>query len=177
MSTTSPPRTRRLYALGAIAVAAAGAAALIEPRDPASDDARAPEPRRSAASAPGPSPGGAARLPQLDQLRQAQTQPAPTDVFAGRSWEIPKPPPAPAPVAAPPPPAPVQAPPLPFVYLGKWAEQGKVTVYYLERGPKLIHAKAGDRLDEHYQLEGHQGADLVFTYLPLQTRQSIRIGE
>jgi len=114
----------------------------------------------------------------LDKLRRAAlTQGDVTNVFAGTSW-VPKPAPTPPP-AAPvnvPAPAPV-APPLPFVYVGQFHEDGQATVYYLERGVQVLTVAAGQDIDASYRLEGLSNGALEFIFLPLNTRQSLRIGE
>lgn len=135
----------------------------------AHDETSAPPVAATAAPAP--------TMPALDQIRRVAASNPIADAFAGRSW-TPKPAPVKAPPPAPPPPPPVPvAPPLPFVYVGKWVEDGQAAVYYLERGPKVIAAAVGDQLDADYRLDSAAGGELTFVYLPLNARQAIRIGE
>lgn len=100
-----------------------------------------------------------------------------TDVFTRKSWEPPAPAPRPVPPAPPvAPPEPV-APPLPFAYVGKLAEEGQEPVYYIEHGPQVMTVRPGGNIGGNYQFVGQNGSELEFTYLPLNTRQTIRIKE
>jgi hypothetical protein len=115
----------------------------------------------------------------LDRLRRhvAVAEPA-TDLFAGMSWA--PPPPAPPPPAAPAPPAPPPepvAPPLPFVFVGQFAEEGQSPQFYLEHGAKVLTLAAGATIDGTWQFVGRSGNELEFIYLPLNTRQTIRMLE
>lgn len=166
-------RSFRLKA-GAIVLALAAGVVLGHAPDDDPVDAVAPSvkasPPREVAAPPAP------LALTLDTLRRGGAAPV-ADAFAGRSW-LPRPVPAKAaPVAPPPPPPAPVAPPLPFAYIGQWTEEGQATVYYLERGPKLLAVSAGATIDAEYRLEGASGGELAFTYVPLNTRQTIRIGE
>ncbi len=98
------------------------------------------------------------------------------DLFAVHSWYVPPPPPPPPPVVAPaPPPAPV-APPFPYAFLGSYAPGGDKTVYFLSRDDRVIDASIGDHLDGVYEFESADGSQLVFNYLPLNTRQALATG-
>lgn len=116
----------------------------------------------------------------LHKLRRTPWSEGPvTNVFAGTTWApraAPAPSPPPAPVAEAPPAAPV-APALPFVYVGQFQEEGQPTVYYLERGVQVLLVSAGQNVDASYRLEGLSNGALQFIFLPLNTRQSLRIGE
>ena len=63
------------------------------------------------------------------------------------------------------------APPLPFRYLGKMIEDGKLNVF-LARGDESLSVRAGQRLGE-YRVESVTDREIVFTYLPLKTKQSL----
>jgi hypothetical protein len=94
-------------------------------------------------------------------------------LFASHSWYTPPPPPPPAPppqVVAPVAPT---APPLPFAYLGSYAPAGATAVYFLTRGDQIYDVKAGDVIDSNYTFEGPRGAQLVFTYKPLNVQQTL----
>jgi len=182
---SGPLRSHWVAAGGVLLAAAAGV--LIGEVDPApATPSAAPAPRlapqggeaREGAREPA---AGVPRL-ALERLRRAAADDAPvsppdTDLFAGRSWQPPAPPP-PAPVAPPPaaPPAPV-APPLPFVYVGTLAEDGQEPVYYLEHGAQVLTLKAGATIGSDYRFDGLRGAELEFHYLPLDQRQTLRIRE
>ena len=138
----------------------------------------------SAASAPtrerAPAADRDAALAALDTRLVAQRVGPGTgaaDAFAAKSWFVAPPPAPPQPEAPPPPPPAPQAPPLPFKYMGSLQEPGARTVWYLLQGERLIVAGAGDVIDTLYRTEGAEGGQLRFTYLPLNQRQTIVIGE
>ena len=63
------------------------------------------------------------------------------------------------------------APPLPFRYLGKMLDGGKLEVF-LANGNESVVAKAGERIGD-YRIESVTEAAVVFTYLPMKTKQSL----
>jgi hypothetical protein len=98
---------------------------------------------------------------------------AATDPFARRSFG----PEAAIPAAAPDAPAPApQAPPLPFTYLGKVVEDGKLSVF-LARGEDSYSVPAGRRhkLDPQYRVDKVTETQVVFTYLPMNAKQTLDI--
>ena len=92
------------------------------------------------------------------------------DLFKSKSWYVPPPPPKPVP---PPPPA---APPLPFTYFGKIMEDGKITVF-LTRQDRNYVIKTGDVIDGTYRVDSIMPSALTLTYLPLDIKQSMSIGD
>ena len=88
----------------------------------------------------------------------------PVDPFAPRSF-------SPAVAAQPGKPAKPAAPPLPFRYLGKMIEDGKLNVF-LARGEESLAVRAGSRIGE-YRVDKVTDSEIVFTYLPLKTKQSL----
>ena len=86
------------------------------------------------------------------------------DPFAPRSFSAP----AAAQAAAPAKPV---APPLPFRYLGKMIEDGRLNVF-LARGDESLSVHAGQKLGE-YRVDKVTDSEIVFTYLPLKTQQSL----
>ncbi len=74
------------------------------------------------------------------------------------------------------PPAAPQAPQLPFTYLGKVIEDGKLSVF-LARGEDSYSVKAGKRhkLDEQYRVDKVTESSVTFTYLPMNTKQTLDI--
>jgi hypothetical protein len=178
----------RSHWIAAAGVALAATAGVVMGDGEASPDA-ATAPAAAPTAAPEASPRGstprpaqAAAVPahlSLDRLRrQAPVAPPSVDLFAGPSWQAPAPP-APRPPPPPPPEAPPapSAPPLPFVYIGTLAEDGQEPVYYLEHGAQVLALKAGAAIGAEYRLVGPHGGELEFHYLPLDTRQTIRIRE
>jgi hypothetical protein len=75
-----------------------------------------------------------------------------------------------APAAAP------QAPQLPFTYLGKVIEDGKLSVF-LARGEDSYSVRAGKRqkLDDQYRVDKVTESSVTFTYLPMNTKQTLDI--
>jgi hypothetical protein len=137
------------------------------------DDVEVKTPRPLGAAAE-PAPEAPPRL-ALDRLQRiAHAAPA-ADPFAPRSWQAmvqeearkSAPPPAP-----PPPP---QPPRLPFTYLGKAVEDGKVTVF-LARGENTYVVREGSTLDGTYRVDRVDARAVVFTYLPLGMRQELALG-
>lgn len=91
--------------------------------------------------------------------------------FPAKSWYVPPPPPPPAP---PPPPT---APPLPYTYVGKILEpQGKLTIF-IARGETMHMVKPGETLDGIYSVDTIDNGRLTLTYLPLNIKQYIPLGE
>lgn len=90
------------------------------------------------------------------------------DMFAGKSWYVAPPPPKEAPPAA---------PPLPFVYMGKLAEQGEMIVILLAKQNRNYTVREGDVLDNIYRVDEVRPPLMTLTYLPLNIKQTIQIGE
>ena len=98
------------------------------------------------------------------------------DLFKGHSWYTPPPP---APQRARPKTVkrgPV-APPLPFELLGSFQQVGRSKLYFLVKDDRIYDATIGDTLDDTYRLDGVVNGRLLFTYLPLNTSQGLRLGE
>ena len=98
------------------------------------------------------------------------------NLFAGHSWYTPPPPP------------PMQvetesvaytptAPPLPFSYIGQYQQDGVETLFYLVRGDRVYDVKVGDVIDNTYRIDHVLNGQLMFTYLPLNTSQGLRLGD
>lgn len=76
-------------------------------------------------------------------------------------------------VIAPPPP---EAPALPFQFLGRLVEDGK-TAYFLQFNDRNLVMRPGDSVDQTYTLDSIEGGTLTFTYLPLNKKQTLVVGE
>jgi hypothetical protein len=63
------------------------------------------------------------------------------------------------------------APPLPFRYLGKLVDGGKLAVF-LARGDESLAVAAGERIGD-YRVDSVTDSEVTFTYLPLKTKQSL----
>jgi hypothetical protein len=90
------------------------------------------------------------------------------DLFARRSFV-----PARARQAAAAAPAP-SAPPLPFRYIGQLIEDGKLEIILLRGAEHLTIAEPG-ALDAQYRVDALSETSIAFTYLPLNTRQTLDI--
>jgi len=104
-------------------------------------------------------------------LAKLNRQPLPEDVkdmFAGKSWYV-----------APPPakPAKPSAPSMPYVYMGKLAEQGEKAVILLVKQDRSYAVREGDVLDNVYRVDEVKAPVMTLTYLPLNIKQTIQIGE
>lgn len=107
----------------------------------------------------------------LERLKRERMQVAKAELFHAKSWYVPPPPPPPAP-----PPAPT-APPLPFTFLGKMLEpQGKLTII-LAGDNRVYLVSEGETIDNTYHVDGVEGGQLALTYLPLQKKQYLNIGD
>ena len=62
-------------------------------------------------------------------------------------------------------------PPLPFAYLGKLIEDGKLAVF-LSRGGESLSVAPGDTIGE-YRVDSVSESEITFTYLPLKTKQKL----
>jgi hypothetical protein len=108
----------------------------------------------------------------LSQLRRGANAGETGNAFESKSWYVPPPPPPPAKPLPPPPPT---APPLPFTYLGRYEDLAK-PVIFLVRGDRVLTVSAGDVIEGTYRVDGIVGSTLGLTYLPLNIRQTIDVG-
>ncbi|MBB5607492.1 MULTISPECIES: hypothetical protein [unclassified Janthinobacterium] len=67
-------------------------------------------------------------------------------------------------------------PPLPFQFLGRFVDEGKAA-YFLQAGERNVVARPGDLLDERYRFDGVVQGTLQFTYLPLNQKQTLAVGD
>lgn len=111
--------------------------------------------------------------PTLDVLVDKLQRPAlpenVKDMFAAKSWYVPPP----APKIQPPP----SAPPLPFVYIGKMKEDGEKVTVFLERQSRIYLVHEGDAIDSNYRVDKVAAPLMTLTYLPLDIKQTVQIGE
>ena len=64
-----------------------------------------------------------------------------------------------------------EAPPLPFKYLGKMLDGGKLAVF-LGNGAESYTVTEGERVGD-YRIDKITEAEIRFTYLPMKTKQSL----
>jgi hypothetical protein len=106
----------------------------------------------------------------LEQSRRQENGQSVKDLFPSKSWYVP--PPSPEPLSPPSP----SAPPLPFLYLGKMMQEGGLTVF-LSKQDRNYAAKEGDVIDGTYRVDSIKGALMELTYIPLDLKQTMHIGE
>jgi hypothetical protein len=119
--------------------------------------------------------GAGKQAPRIETLKLAPLQrPAletsRNSLFGSKSWYVAPPPPKPVP---PPPPS---APPLPFSYMGKLIEEERTTVF-LSRQDRNFVVHAGDTIESTYRVDEINAGFMTLTYLPLDTKQILQIGE
>jgi len=102
----------------------------------------------------------------LSRVERSRAEAPAADPFAPKEFNPPAREPQQAAHAAKP-----EAPPLPFRYLGKLIEDGKLSVF-LANGAESVTATAGQRIGD-YRVDKVTEAEVVFTYLPLKTKQSL----
>jgi hypothetical protein len=102
----------------------------------------------------------------LSRVERGKAEAPAADPFAPKEFNPPAREPQQAARAAKP-----EAPPLPFRYLGKLIEDGKLSVF-LANGAESVTAVAGQRLGD-YRVDKVTESEVQFTYLPLKTRQSL----
>jgi hypothetical protein len=124
-----------------------------------------------------PAEASSAEVPALDLDRLAarkRGEPA-GDPFRAQSWQslaeaearrnAPPPPPPPRP----------QAPPLPFTYMGKLIDDGRIVVF-LTQGDRNHIVRQGDTIDGTWRVDAVTEQHLSLTYLPLKQKQELAFG-
>jgi hypothetical protein len=164
------PSRKQLGWLGGLAVVAG--VLLAAPDAP--ENTREPVQARAAVARPVASAVPRVDLEKLPQASQA-VAPEVRDVFVATSWFVPPPPPLKAALVKPLPPPPPSAPPLPFSYLGRYLEDGKLTLM-LVRGDRIYTVSEGEVIDNTYRIGAVSGSLLELTYLPLNIKQTLNVG-
>lgn len=114
---------------------------------------------------------------RLDRLKRTPLPEASSeDLFRSQSWYVPPPTPKTKPAGPPPPPPPPTAPPLPFTFLGKMVENGQIVVF-LSNADRNIVARSGDIIDGTYKVDSITPTLMTMTYLPLNIKQTLAVGE
>lgn len=164
-----PPRQIPLYALhvilGSLAlwagVSLAQEAADADPDIAAPEEVAAPEVAAQATALP-------QRSPHVG---------VDADLFSQHSWYSPPPAPVRREVVRKPVETRPTAPPLPYAYMGRYEQGDEPTLYFLVRDDRTYDVHIGDTLDGTYRVDGVSNGQLMFTYLPLNTSQGLRLGE
>jgi hypothetical protein len=105
----------------------------------------------------------------VDQLKRPALPEKVKDMFVAKSWYVPPPV---SRVVAPP-----SAPPLPYVYVGKMLEEGSNSTVFLEKQNRVFLVREGDVIDSNYRVDAINAPVMTLTYLPLDIKQIVRIGE
>jgi hypothetical protein len=71
-------------------------------------------------------------------------------------------------------PAAAAVPALPYRYIGKAIEDGKLSVF-LQRGEQSYSVRAGDRIDGEYRVAKVTESTVTFVYLPKKQKQTLEI--
>ncbi|HEX7888785.1 MAG TPA: hypothetical protein VF522_05430 [Ramlibacter sp.] len=119
---------------------------------------------------PEPRPQSAAEI-RIEALDRHAGDRGVKELFAARSWQ-----PAAPVIANNAPPPPPTAPGLPFVYLGKMLVGEQLTVFLAHQDRNLV-VKEGETIDGTWRIDSIRGPVLTLTYLPLDTQQTMHIGE
>lgn len=98
------------------------------------------------------------------------------NIFKSKSWFVPPPPPPSTPPKPVPPPPPT-APPLPYTFLGSYQGPDGNLIIFLTRGERVYSVSPGDILENTYRVDGVAAGQLGLTYLPLNIKQTMNIGE
>lgn len=144
--------------------------------------------RIAAAKAPaapgnGPVRGSAPAIPAELQIQRRVADEEPGNLFSSTGWQAPSPL-KPAAARAP---QEQQAgaaggsstggvPPLPFQFVGRFVDDGKAA-YFLQMEDRNVVARVGEKVGEHYQLDSVADGALTFTYLPLNLKQTLAVGD
>jgi hypothetical protein len=105
----------------------------------------------------------------VDKLKRPALPEKVKDMFIAKSWYVPPPPPKflPRPVA----------PPLSFHYIGKMLEEDNHSAVFLEKQSRIFVVREGDAIDTNYRVDAISPPLMTLTYLPLDIKQTVQIGE
>ena len=120
-----------------------------------------------------PVPEMSSALLLVDQLKRPAFSETVKDMFPSKSWFVAPPPPK---VVAGPPPVPT-APPFTYQYIGKMIEEENRSTVFLENKSRIFIVRAGDTIDNQYRVETIDPPLMTLTYLPLELKQTVQIGE
>lgn len=91
------------------------------------------------------------------------------DIFPANSWYVP--PPQVRVVTR------ASAPPLPFNYIGKMLGESDHIAVFLEKQSRIFIVREGDAIDTNYRVDTITPPVMTLTYLPLDEKQIVQIGE
>lgn len=105
----------------------------------------------------------------VDKLKRPALPEGAKDLFTAKSWYVPPPPPKILPRPS--------APPLSFLYIGKMLEEGNHSAVFLEKQSRIFIVREGDAIDANYRVDAINPPVMTLTYLPLDIKQTVQIGE
>ena len=105
----------------------------------------------------------------VEQLQRPAMPQRVKDVFEAKSWYMPPP-------ASKIKPVPV-APPFPFAFIGKMKDEGARATVFLERQNRIYLVHEGDAIEGNYRVDTIKAPLMTLTYLPLDIKQTVQIGE
>jgi hypothetical protein len=108
----------------------------------------------------------------VDQLKRPAFPDRVKDMFPSKSWYV-APPPSKIVEKAPPP----TAPPFAYQYIGKMVEEGNLSAVFLENKGRIFIVRMGDTIDGKYRVDAIAPPVMKLTYLPLDIKQTVQIGE
>ena len=113
--------------------------------------------------------------PSADNLVEKLKRPAlpetVKDMFPPKSWYVPPPPPPPGIAVRP------SAPPLSFHCIGKMVDADNRAAVFLERQNRIFIVREGDAIDGNYRVDAIAPPVMTLTYIPLDEKQTMQIGE
>lgn len=165
-----PSRARWLVLGIALALVAARLVGREEEAPPA-----APEVRAARAPATASDRGSDPVSIDLDRLAARKGGEPASDPFRALSWQSVAQEEARKNAPPPSPPPPPRAPPLPFTYMGKLIEDGRIVVF-LTQGDRNHIVRQGDTIDGTYRVDAVTEQHLSLTYLPLKQKQELAFG-
>jgi hypothetical protein len=165
-----PSRLR--WTLLAVALASTLAAARLIGRE----DGDAPAPSARAGAPAATDTRAAAPALELDRLATRSGGAPAGDPFHTISWQsLAQQDAARRDAPPPPPPPPPSAPPLPFAYMGKLVDDGRIVIF-LTDGDNSYAVREGDTIDQTYRVDAVTEESVSVTYLPLRQKQRLVFG-
>ena len=105
----------------------------------------------------------------VEKLKRPALPETVKDMFPAKSWYVP------------PPPVLVQvrpsAPPLSFQYIGKMVDADNRAAVFLEKQRRIFIVREGDAIDGNYRVDAIAPPVMTLTYIPLDEKQTMQIGE
>jgi hypothetical protein len=106
----------------------------------------------------------------VDKLKRPQLPEQVKDMFISKSWYVPPPPSLLVPVRP-------SAPAIPFHFIGKMIDDSDHPAVFLEKQNRIFVVREGDSIDAIYRVDRIKPPQMTLTYLPLDEKQTVQIGE